>query len=138
MPDNDKTVYTSVYGGEVMTKVGNPIGLFYGYKTQGVFATSEEAAETDLRNGSKNGSAFRAGDVHFSDLVADGVIDNKDKDVSATLSPDYFRLSFGTSCITKIGHWMLSSVILWGMTFTITNVPYWKAEVLIITKPRLY
>ena len=27
LPDNDKTVYTSVYGGEVMTKVGNPVGL---------------------------------------------------------------------------------------------------------------
>ena len=65
LPDNDKTIYTSVYGGEVMTKVGNPIGLFYGYKTQGVFATSEEAAKTDLRNGSENGSAFRAGECAF-------------------------------------------------------------------------
>ena len=74
--------------------------------------------------------------VHFSDLVADGVIDNKDKDVIGNPNPDVFG-NFGTSCITKIGHWMPFSVIHWGMTFTIINVPYWKAEILIIIRPQL-
>lgn len=118
LPDNDKTVYTSVYGGEVMTKVGNPVGLFYGYKTQGVFATSEEAAETDLRNGSKNGSAFRAGDVHFSDLVADGVIDNKDKDVIGNPNPDVFG-NFGTSLHYK--NWTLDAFFSYSLGNDIYN-----------------
>ena len=118
LPDNDKTIYTSVYGGEVMTKVGNPIGLFYGYKTQGVFATSEEAAKTDLRNGSENGSAFRAGDVHFSDLVADGVIDNKDKDVIGNPNPDVFG-NFGTSLHYK--NWTLDAFFSYSLGNDIYN-----------------
>ena len=83
-----------------------------------MFATSEEAAETDLRNGSKNGSAFRAGDVHFSDLVADGVIDNKDKDVIGNPNPDVFG-NFGTSLHYK--NWTLDAFFSYSLGNDIYN-----------------
>ena len=35
---------TTVYGGEVLTKVGESVGAFYGYKTNGVFSTTAQAS----------------------------------------------------------------------------------------------
>ena len=34
---------TELYGGKVLSQVGTAAGVFYGYKTDGVFATTEEA-----------------------------------------------------------------------------------------------
>ena len=57
--------------------MGQPVGVFYGYKTDGVFATDEEAAaagrggylamidETGARQN------FKAGDIHFVDINGD-------------------------------------------------------------------
>lgn len=118
LPDGDKPVYTSVYGGEVLTKVGNPIGLFYGYKTQGVFATSEDAAEANLLDGSKDGKAFRGGDVHFADLVSDGIIDGKDKTVIGDPNPDVFG-NFSTSLHYK--NWTLDAFFSYSMGNDIYN-----------------
>ena len=36
LPDNDKAVETDIYGATVLTKVGQPVGVFYGYKSLGV------------------------------------------------------------------------------------------------------
>jgi len=46
---------TSVYGGEVLTSVGNPAGVFYGYKTKGVFATEAQATASNLKKMNDNG-----------------------------------------------------------------------------------
>jgi len=96
LPDGD--YLTSIYGGEILTAVGRPAGLFYGYRTDGVFATSQEAAAADLKVRKPTGVGyytFAAGDVRFVDYFADGIIDDKDKTVIGDPNPD-FTGSFNT------------------------------------------
>jgi hypothetical protein len=73
--------------------------VFYGYRTEGVFATTAEAkaAGTSDPNGlyvlganGKDHNYFEAGDVHFSDVSGDGVIDEKDMVVIGDPNPDFY------------------------------------------------
>jgi len=90
LPDGSFT--TSVYGGEVLTAVGNPAGVFYGYKTLGVFATEAQAAASGLKKLNDNGtySSFSGGDVIFQDVNKDGIIDAKDKQIIGNPNPKLY------------------------------------------------
>jgi len=81
---------TKLYGAEVLTKVGQPAGVFYGYQTQGIFTTTEEAIAANLKNGSVEGKSFRAGDVHFVNQNTDNVIDASDKVIIGNPNPDLY------------------------------------------------
>lgn len=86
---------TQVYGGEVLTQVGSPVGLFYGYKTQGVISSAAEADELQLYQKDATGAKefFQAGDVHFVDIdQTDGVgcISEADKTVIGDPNPDLY------------------------------------------------
>lgn len=93
-----KTVdgYTSsIYGTDnVLTAVGEAAGVFYGYQTQGVFASAEEAQEAGLRypTGLTNDPyrEFKAGDVHFVDQNGDGWIDESDMVKIGDPNPDIY------------------------------------------------
>ena len=90
LPDGDYT--TSVFDGEVLTAINQPIGQFYGYQTRGVFATAEAASAANLSYRTSTGLLipFTAGDVIFSDNYPDGVIDEKDKTVIGNSQPDFY------------------------------------------------
>ena len=108
LPDGDYT--TQILGGEVLTAVGKPAGLFYGYKTDGVFATSQEASDANLKIASYTGAGyipFTAGDMRFVDLNKDGIIDANDKTVIGDPNPD-FTGSFNTRITYK--HLSLSAL----------------------------
>ena len=84
---------TDIYGGTVATKVGSPVGLFYGYKTNGVYATSQEAANDGLyivdRTGAKQ--YFSGGDVRFQNLDASSKeINDDDRTVIGDPNPDLY------------------------------------------------
>ena len=87
---------TSVYGGEVLTAVGHPAGLFYGYKTNGVYTTEADAANANLKILNQNGtySNFQAGDVRFVDGDKngnkDGIIDANDKQIIGNPNPTMY------------------------------------------------
>ncbi len=111
LPTDEYT--TKIYGAEVLTKVGSPAGLFYGYQTAGVFASKEEASHATTQNdgylkyptGVTNNpyKNFQAGDVHFIDQNNDGVIDDADKIVIGDPNPDIFGDIYTN---LKIGsHW---------------------------------
>ena len=91
LPHGD--ILTDMAGGTVLTAVGNPVGVFYGYKTDGVFSTSEEAEDANLKIQKENGSlaSFAAGDVHFLEpnaADANGIIDDKDRTIIGDPNPD--------------------------------------------------
>ena len=95
LPDGDYT--SSVYGdNNILTSEGNPVALFYGYKTAGVF--SDDAAAKAAGNGTYlymednagNVHNFVAGDVHFLDLNGDGKISDEDKTVIGDPNPDIY------------------------------------------------
>ena len=94
LPDGDYT--TSIYGANVLTSVGRPAGVFYGYETAGVYATQEEAENAGLKIVSKAGipTYFGAGDMIFVNHIDDpdnaNVIDEKDMVVIGDPNPDFY------------------------------------------------
>lgn len=93
----------SVYGtNNVLVSVGNPVGLFYGYQTQGVFSTDAEAKQAGvdgyLYQLDESGAHqnFTAGDVHFVDQNGDGIINELDKVVIGDPNPDVYGNIFAT------------------------------------------
>lgn len=101
LPDGDYT--SSVYGdNNILTSVGNPVGLFYGYKTAGVFATDAEAKAAGkegylyMEDNAGIRNDFKAGDVHFIDQNKDGKISELDKVVIGDPNPDIYGNIFAT------------------------------------------
>ncbi|WP_243348796.1 SusC/RagA family TonB-linked outer membrane protein [Parabacteroides sp. FAFU027] len=83
---------TSVGAGYVQTKVGQPLGVFYGYKTEGVYATSAQASANQLYTmvGAVK-TPFTAGDVRFKNLSgSDNLIDANDMTVIGDPNPDIY------------------------------------------------
>lgn len=92
LPDNDRTFETDLYGATIQTKVGQPVGLFYGYETNGVYSTTD-AANADAKylvkdNGDK--VIFKAGDMNFVDRDGNHVIDANDRTVIGDPNPDIY------------------------------------------------
>ncbi|GAO29445.1 SusC/RagA family TonB-linked outer membrane protein [Geofilum rubicundum] len=85
---------TELFGAYVLTEVGSPLGVFYGYETNGVFATQAAADAADLYALLPNTSLapFEAGDVHFvnTNPETDNVIDEQDRVVIGNPNPDFF------------------------------------------------
>lgn len=93
---------TPVYGGDVLSAVGEAAGSFYGYKTRGVFKNQDEAAaaytnpETgvtgplSIRNTDGSLTPFSAGDIQFEEVVKDGIIDENDRQVIGNPNPDLY------------------------------------------------
>ena len=98
LPDGDFT--TTLYDGEVLTAVGHPVGVFYGYQTKGVYATSAEAEADGLYNTLVTGarSYFGAGDIAFvnQNPSDDKAIDEADKVIIGDPNPDLYGTLFST------------------------------------------
>lgn len=90
---NDNASFTTnIYGASVMTQVGSPVGVFYGYKTEGVYSTTELANADGYyvltRTGAKN--YFGAGDIKFVDSTPDKLINESDRTVIGDPNPDIY------------------------------------------------
>jgi TonB-linked SusC/RagA family outer membrane protein len=104
LPD-DKSFITTAYGAEIITQKSSPAGLFWGYKTNGVFPTSTAAAESGLYIITSTGSRkyFEAGDMIFVDN-GDKVIDENDKTIIGDPNPDIFG---NINTMLSYGNWSL-------------------------------
>jgi len=83
-------------------RVGHPIGVFYGYRTDGIFRDSAEAADYGATLPDR---AFQPGDARVLDLsgpdgVPDGVINELDRAIIGDPNPDY-TLGWSTSFAWK-------------------------------------
>ena len=88
----NSSIMTLSDGGEIISKVGQDPYAFYGYKTQGVYSTTKAAQEAGLTN--RNSVAYQAGDVIFVNQNDDKIIDDKDKVVLGSATPDFFGSLF--------------------------------------------
>ena len=158
LPDGDYT--SSVYGdNNILTSVGNPVGLFYGYKTAGVFATDAEAKAAGkdgylyMEDNAGIRNDFKAGDVHFIDQNNDGKISEIDKVVIGDPNPDIYGNIFATinyKNLTLTMGWNYSlgndvynyqrSILNSGSTFynqQVAEVAHWRYEGQQTDLPRL-
>ena len=81
-------IVTGIAGGQThRTIVGESIGHFYGYRTNGIYQTQEEvnAAIPDAFSG-----ALEPGDVRFVDVNGDGVVDANDRTILGSPIPGFF------------------------------------------------
>ena len=92
LPDNNKAFETNAYGATILSQVGTAAGVFYGYKTQGVYATQAEADADGyyLVNDRNLREYFGAGDMRFVDKNGDKVIDEQDRFVIGDPNPDIY------------------------------------------------
>lgn len=158
LPDGDYT--SSVYGdNNILTSVGNPVGLFYGYKTAGVFATDADAKAAGkdgylyMEDNAGIRNDFKAGDVHFIDQNNDGKISELDKVVIGDPNPDIYGNIFASinyKNLTLTMGWNYSlgndvynyqrSILNSGSTFynqQVAEVAHWRYEGQQTDYPRL-
>jgi TonB-linked SusC/RagA family outer membrane protein len=98
---------------DFITKVGEPIGNYYAYITDGVFMNQEEidiANDLDDDRIAKVTNA-RPGDFKFVDVNKDGVIDSNDKTIAGNYLPD-FTYGFSTELQYR---WFDLSIALQGI-----------------------
>ena len=104
LPDG-KAFTTDIYDGTILTAEGQPVGVFYGYETDGVFASTAKAWDPNkvAQNGEMGDwrlytedaytgvlTPFEAGDVKFVDQNNDGKINEEDRVVIGDPNPDIY------------------------------------------------
>ena len=147
---------SSIYGTDnILTAVGNPVGVFYGYKTKGVYATTAEAAAAGQFIIDETGARqyFRAGDVIFEDVNNDKQISEADKVVIGDPNPDVYgniflnlswkRFTLATNFNYSLGNDVFNyqrSVLNSGATLynqQVAEIGHWRYEGQQTALPRL-
>lgn len=105
LPQGTKSFETNMYNATVLSEVGRPAGVFYGYKTDGVYADQkaaqlpgkehvniegENSTALYILDASNNKVDFQAGDMKFIDLDGNGEINDKDRMVIGDPNPDIY------------------------------------------------
>lgn len=108
LPEGKKSFTTDVYDGQVISQVGCPVGMFYGFQTDGVFADSKSAKAAGLYVVDQAGAKqyFQAGDMKFIDQNGDNIIDDKDRTIIGDPNPDIYGNLFANFLIGE--HWTLN------------------------------
>lgn len=83
---------TSIYGADILTAESKAAGVFYGYKTAGVYSTTQEANADGYYIVSSTGSKsyFSGGDVRFVDVNGDKEINEDDKTIIGDPNPEFY------------------------------------------------
>ena len=115
----------SSVGNVTMTVVGKPVAQFWGYKTDGLFKTDEEAANYVNKNGQRLQESAKAGDLKYVDTNGDGVISDDDKTFIGSSLPD---CSFGLNITAEYKGFDFS--MLWQGDFGNQIFNNWKYELM--------
>lgn len=91
-------------GSALISRVGESLYSFYGYQTQGVYATTAEAQSDGLTNYA--GVPFEAGDIRFVNTNDDKIIDERDRVLLGNAEPDFFGRFYATA---RYKHFSLSA-----------------------------
>ncbi|MFD2164406.1 SusC/RagA family TonB-linked outer membrane protein [Paradesertivirga mongoliensis] len=110
---------TNYGGATILTRVGSPVNLFYGYKSNGVYSSTAEANASGLTNRLPDESivTLQGGDVRFVNMNGDAIIDSDDRVVIGNPNPDFTGM-FGNSFNYR--NWSLNAMF----TFSYGNDVY--------------
>jgi TonB-linked SusC/RagA family outer membrane protein len=146
---------SDLLGATILTKVGEPLTQFYGYKTLGVYSTQAQADADGHVALLENTSTlpFGAGDVIFEDVNGDNIISEADRQVIGNPTPDftgevftqlkYKRLSLDASLAFSVGGdiYNYARAQMESMSSTINQtqavVNRWKYEGQVTEMPKL-
>ncbi|SNR31264.1 SusC/RagA family TonB-linked outer membrane protein [Lutibacter flavus] len=118
------------------TRVGDPIGMFYGYQVEGIFRTMSDLETAPIQFGQAIGdnsviSRTWLGDVKFRDVNGDNMIDENDRTVIGNPHPDltfgfqntfrYKDFDFAMFIQGSYGNDVFNAI---GRTLTATNLTY--------------
>lgn len=88
----DEYVSTLSDDATLITRVNENPYSFYGYEADGVYSTALEARNAyhgqPMQN--RNGVEFQSGDVRYKDQNDDGIINDDDKVILGSATPDYY------------------------------------------------
>ena len=91
-----------------LARVGEPVGVFYGWRALGVYENDaanvwtdpETGASRKVYKGSLYGDTFGGGDMKWDDINNDGIINDDDRVIIGNPHPDFIG-GFGTSLIFR-------------------------------------
>lgn len=123
------SIETEINGATILTQVGQPLGVFYGYQTEGVYGTQAEAAADGyyLLNGSVP-SYFGGGDVRFVNQTGeDKLINEADRVIIGNPNPDLYgsitnRMSLGRLGLLMQFNYSLGNDVYNGMRCTMESM----------------
>lgn len=156
LSNNNHSFTTDIYGATVLTQVGSPVGVFYGYQTEGVYSTTEEANLDGYHVITKTGTQklFGAGDVAFFDKTPDQVINESDRTIIGDPNPDIFgnlfanlnyrHLTLSVVCNYSLGNDVFNyqrSILESGSRFfnqTTSMTNRWSSEGQVTSIPKIY
>lgn len=121
LPQGTSLFDTELYNATIRSEVGQSAGVFYGYKTNGVYKNAAEAANDGkyIVDDTNTRVYFGAGDMNFVDKNGDGEINDDDRFVIGDPNPDIFgninlNFHFGE-------HWSLSANLNYSLGNDIYN-----------------
>lgn len=85
-PEGDPILSSGAAGNRHITRIGDPIGSYYGYVVEGIYQNQAEinSAPNDLLAPDP-----QPGDFRFKDVNGDGVINEEDRTVIGSYHPDF-------------------------------------------------
>ena len=115
----DDRLITNYAGATILTQKGMASNLFYGYKTNGIYASDAEASASNLAVRRADGTliALQGGDVRFVNTNNDAFIDENDMQVIGNPNPDF------TGMISNMVSWKRFSMDAI-LTFSVGNDVY--------------
>lgn len=119
-PDNSNII-TSIEGGQYITSVGNAVNAFYGYKTNGIFASDADASQFI----GPKGVPMAAGDIRFADTDGNKIINEADKQIIGNPNPTLFG-GFNTALTYK--NFEISALFNYSVGNDIFNFVRYQAE----------
>lgn len=100
---NGAPIFSGGFQGDnlTITRIGDPIASFFGWRTDGIFQTQAEIIAANERDGNPN-TPFQAaaapGDIRFVDIDGNGVINNDDRSIIGNPFPDFtYGFNLGAS-----------------------------------------
>jgi len=107
-----ENIITQTGDAEYITQVGGAMNAFYGYKTNGLFQTDEEASQYTGTKGNK----LKAGDIRFVDVDGNKIINDLDKVSIGDPNPDFFggitaALEFGKIQVSALFNYSVGNEI---------------------------
>ena len=102
----------SVIGGDFRLLEGQPMGVYYGYVSDGIFKTADEVSNHAIQEGKGLGR------LKFRDITGDGVVNEEDRCIIGDPNPDF---AMGLSLTAHYKNWSLSTFFTGEFGFDIYN-----------------